>query len=365
MSNMINMLYHSSGNCLGELNEKSHEYKNAVTIKADFNQNQHKNDFGAGFYCGDNVIQAGTWQCNSEHAFMHVYNIHKDGLQNKLNQLAQLNLYGFEWMLFIAYNRMILNDENNLFRTHFPALYKRASEIDKYYDNNGKLKLYDIICGQISDNGVNNALRNFFTYGKQATDIDTFYGISAYYIGNQYCFHTQKACDIFNDINDGQAYITPKVWEMDENEKSKYRIKKFGLKKLASEISGLITQYNYDYGISSRDILGKCNELLQDNNYNGYKEYINTLCVTNQKINSIMLNHLNHMSEEFNITKQIKEDLELATIQSKAEISIQKQQEAQEARNRLYSFLHFDLILEQDKNVFQGGQPNVYAKTMR
>lgn len=100
-------------------------------------------DFGLGFYVTTNIEMAKSWACRkkAKNSYVNKYMVNVDGL-NSLTFDLDLN-----WLLFIAYNRRVVENEEIKM-----ILKERYKDIDKY----------DIIIGPTADDRMFDTLDLFF-----------------------------------------------------------------------------------------------------------------------------------------------------------------------------------------------------------
>ena len=134
-----------------------------LSFPIDLNHSKATNDFGKGFYLGENFKQASTYISNSSNSNVYVFSL----------DTKDLNIYKFdvtiEWMIAIAYYRGGLNKYSS--SKYLQSIIK---EIEKK----------DVIIAPISDNKMFDIIAEF-TRG-EITDLQCEHALAATNLGNQY-----------------------------------------------------------------------------------------------------------------------------------------------------------------------------------
>lgn len=139
--------------------------------------NLHSNigacDFGAGFYLGENKMQAMDRVCNYASSKLYTFELNLNGL----------NVYDFTddtlWALFVGYNR-------SLFRNRGIQVPRYLSE---YFNRVNKTS--DVIKGYIADDKIADSFANFIQGG--CTDIALSKCLKLVKYGKQYAIKTDSA----------------------------------------------------------------------------------------------------------------------------------------------------------------------------
>ena len=139
-------------------------------------------DFGQGFYIGESLKQSATFICDGPHnkGTIYRYSLKTHGLKIKV-------LKDKEWVLFIAYNRGLIDFD-----------YDTIDLSNDFKDAiNNK---YDIIVGDIADDKMFAVMNMFFTNAiSLEVVIECLKNLG---IGKQYCLKTKKACKALTLIDE-------------------------------------------------------------------------------------------------------------------------------------------------------------------
>lgn len=133
-------------------------------------KSRNTNDFGRGFYCGENLEQAAMFVANYPESSLYIVEFNKANLSH-----AQLKVTR-DWMLLIAYFRNKLID----YADH-PIIRNLLSKIEGV----------DYIVAPIADNRMFEIIDSFID--GEITDVQCQHCLSATNLGNQYVFVTDKA----------------------------------------------------------------------------------------------------------------------------------------------------------------------------
>ncbi|MCR5741209.1 MAG: DUF3990 domain-containing protein [Gammaproteobacteria bacterium] len=143
-----------------------------ISFPIDLNHSKATNDFGKGFYLGENFKQAATYISNNSNHYVYVFTL----------DTSKLSIYKFdvttEWMIAIAYYRGGIDKYSS-------SLYLQSiiKEIEKH----------DIIIAPIADNKMFDIIAEF-TRG-EITDLQCKHALAATNLGFQYVLRTEKAIE--------------------------------------------------------------------------------------------------------------------------------------------------------------------------
>lgn len=130
------------------------------------------NDFGNGFYIGEDIAQAGMWVGEEPNSSIYILTFNEEGLDR-----AQFNV-SVDWMLAVCYYR---------------------DQIPQYADSERILKIRnkvdncDYVYAPIADNKLFEVIDAFVA--EEITDLQCLYALSATHLGYQYVLKTAKALD--------------------------------------------------------------------------------------------------------------------------------------------------------------------------
>lgn len=155
-----------------------HGSKDGITGLLSLDKSSIRNDFGKGFYLGDNYEQSLDFIANSPEGSIYVFNA-------KLNNL---NIVSYEvdstWMLTILLNRGML---------------EKYSDTKLYKQLKSKIDSADVIIAPIADNRMYTIMRLF---SENLMPLSKAYNLLAKLnVGNQYVFKTQKSLDALKEID--------------------------------------------------------------------------------------------------------------------------------------------------------------------
>ena len=131
------------------------------------------NDFGYGFYLGENLRQAATWGKTGKQTLIYCF---------PSSALDGCNIYSFSsrpawyWLTFIGYNRQKFS----------PSDYPRLSSNLARLSND-----YDVVCGKIADSFNYAIIENMFAGRIDVDQAEMASVIIA--LGNQYCVKSREA----------------------------------------------------------------------------------------------------------------------------------------------------------------------------
>ena len=147
-----------------------HGAKTSIEGKLSLACSKRKNDFGAGFYCGESLEQSAMFVATFPSSSLYMLKFHCENLKKKEFAVNR------EWMLMIAYFRERLGEYVN-------------TEIIKTLI--GEFRDVDYIVAPIADNRMFEIIDQFID--GEITDIQCQHCLSATNLGNQYVFISEKA----------------------------------------------------------------------------------------------------------------------------------------------------------------------------
>lgn len=130
------------------------------------------NDFGNGFYIGEDIAQAGMWVGEDPNSSLYILTFDEEGLIK-----AQFNV-SIDWMLAVCYYRNQIPEFANS---------KRILQIKDKVDN------CDYVYAPIADNKLFEVIDAFVA--EEITDLQCLYALSATHLGYQYVLKTKKALE--------------------------------------------------------------------------------------------------------------------------------------------------------------------------
>lgn len=185
-----------------------HGAKEFLKMPLDLKYSKVNNDFGIGFYLGENFEQASTYIANSKSKYVYAFAL-------KLNDLkiTKFNV-DTEWMLAIAYYRGWIEE------------YRDNSIINNIIN---KVKNADIIIAPIADNRMFDLISEFID--GVVTNEQCEHALAATNLGNQYVIKTKKGLDNLKFIK--QCYLTDKEKEEYKNKRLENNNTNLGKVKVA------------------------------------------------------------------------------------------------------------------------------------
>jgi len=147
-----------------------HGAKTGIEGKLSLACSKRKNDFGAGFYCGESLEQSAMFVATFPSSSLYML---KANCENLVKKEFAVNR---EWMLMIAYFRERLGEYVNT------EIIKTLIE---------ELRDVDYIVAPIADNRMFEIIDQFID--GEITDIQCQHCLSATNLGNQYVFISEKA----------------------------------------------------------------------------------------------------------------------------------------------------------------------------
>lgn len=143
---------------------------NEINFPLDLSYSKLNNDFGVGFYLGENYRQAATYIANGNSGSVYAFNLNLNGLRIKKFNVDK------EWMIAIAYYRGWLKEYLN-----HPYVEKILSSVDEH----------DIIIAPIADNRMFDIISEFVR--GEITDSQCEHALAATNLGFQYVLKSENA----------------------------------------------------------------------------------------------------------------------------------------------------------------------------
>lgn len=168
--------------------------KNIINFPLDYKYSKTNNDFGRGFYLGENFEQASTYIANTSSKYVYSFSLLDKDL--KIEKFS----VNTEWMLAIAYYRGWLTQYNQ-------------NEIIKNIIN--KVENADVIIAPIADNRMFDLISEYVD--GIITNEQCEHALAATNLGNQYVIKTTKALDKLEFI---------KIFFLSSKEKEMYKNKR-------------------------------------------------------------------------------------------------------------------------------------------
>ena len=149
-----------------------HGSRNMINGKLRLDANGDSNDFANGFYCGENVKQAGMFVSSEPDSSLYI-------VAANIEQLSIRNFFiNADWMVAVAYYRDTLGDYVN-----HPMVQDIVDSVESH----------DLIVAPIADNRMFEIIGQFIN--GELTDKQCSHALSASQLGYQFVFRTQKALD--------------------------------------------------------------------------------------------------------------------------------------------------------------------------
>lgn len=136
------------------------------------------NDFGNGFYIGEDISQAGMWVGEEPNSSLYILTFNENGLVK-----AQFNV-SVDWMLAVCYYRNQIPEYANS---------ERILRIREKVDN------CDYVYAPIADNKLFEVIDAFVA--EEITDLQCLYALSATHLGYQYVLKTERALENLDIID--------------------------------------------------------------------------------------------------------------------------------------------------------------------
>ena len=175
-----------------------HGAKTEIQGKMSLDYSKEENDFGKGFYCGENLEQSAMFVAGYPKSSLYIC---KFSVDNELNHI-RFNV-DREWMLAIAYYRKRITAFNE-----DPTIRKILEKVSRA----------DYCTAPIADNRMFQIIDEFID--GEITDIQCQHALSATNLGMQYVFVSQKALDkveilrhCYLSDSEKQYYLTSKQEE--------------------------------------------------------------------------------------------------------------------------------------------------------
>ncbi len=149
-----------------------HGAKNIVEFPLDFKFSKENNDFGRGFYLGENFEQASTYIANSSSKYVYSFSLNMKNLK-----IDKFNV-DTEWMLAIAYYRGWLQQYNQ---------NEILNKIKRKVEN------ADIIIAPIADNRMFDLISEFVD--GSITNEQCEHALAATNLGKQYVIKSKAALE--------------------------------------------------------------------------------------------------------------------------------------------------------------------------
>lgn len=143
---------------------------NEINFPLDLSYSKSNNDFGVGFYLGENYKQAATYIANGNSVSVYAFNLNLNGLRIKKFNVDK------EWMIAIAYYRGWLKEYLN-----HPYVDKIISSVNEH----------DIIIAPIADNRMFDIISEFVR--GEITDLQCEHALAATNLGFQYVLKSENA----------------------------------------------------------------------------------------------------------------------------------------------------------------------------
>lgn len=147
-----------------------HGAKTRINGELNLEHSRKNNDFGQGFYCGENLEQSAMFVSNFPDSSLYMIKFNKKNLKGRIFGVTR------DWMLMIAYYRNRLGE------------FANSGIICKLLEQN---KDVDYIVAPIADNRMFEIIDNFID--GEITDVQCQHCLSATNLGNQYVFISSKA----------------------------------------------------------------------------------------------------------------------------------------------------------------------------
>ena len=143
---------------------------NEINFPLDLSYSKLNNDFGVGFYLGENYRQAATYIANGNSVSVYAFKLNLNGLRIKKFNVDK------EWMIAIAYYRGWLKEYLN-----HPYVEKIISSVNEH----------DVIIAPIADNRMFDIISEFVR--GEITDLQCEHALAATNLGFQYVLKSENA----------------------------------------------------------------------------------------------------------------------------------------------------------------------------
>ena len=171
-----------------------HGAKNVINLPLDLKYSKDNNDFGKGFYLGENFEQASTYISNTASKYVYAFSLNISNLK-----VEKFNV-DTEWMIAIAYYRGWLQQ------------YEQDKILKSIIE---KVENADVIIAPIADNRMFDLISEFVD--GVITNEQCEHAIAATNLGNQYVVKTKKALEKLDFI---------KLFFLSSKEKDAYKNKR-------------------------------------------------------------------------------------------------------------------------------------------
>ncbi len=149
-----------------------HGAKTVINGKLDITKSRKNNDFGQGFYCGENLEQSAMFVSGFPESSLYMIGFESAGLREKRFTVDR------DWMLSIAYFRGRLKE------------FEDSAVVSELVAG---IEGIDYIIAPIADNRMFEIIDSFVE--GEITDVQCRHCLSATNLGNQYVFLTEKALE--------------------------------------------------------------------------------------------------------------------------------------------------------------------------
>ena len=169
-----------------------HGARNIIELPLDLKYSKDNNDFGKGFYLGENFEQASTYIANTSSRYVYSFSLNEHDLK-----VEKFNV-DTEWMLAIAYYRGWLHNYNQN-ETIMKIIYKVENA--------------DIIIAPIADNRMFDLISEFVD--GTITNEQCEHALAATNLGNQYVIKSKIALEKLEFVK--LFFLSSKEKEMYKN----------------------------------------------------------------------------------------------------------------------------------------------------
>ena len=200
-----------------------HGAKSIIKLPLDLDHSKTSNDFGLGFYLGENLEQASTYIAYSKSNLIYPFVLDTSDLSTIRYDVS------LEWMLAIAYYR---------------------GWIDKYKDSKlikdirNKVDSTDIIIAPIADNKMFTLIDEFVS--GYITDMQAKHALSATNLGNQYVIKNNKGLNKLEGLDmlflcdrEKEDYISARL-ESSKIEQDKVKVARIEYKNIGKYIEEIL-----------------------------------------------------------------------------------------------------------------------------
>jgi transcriptional regulator with XRE-family HTH domain len=156
-----------------------HGAKKKFSLPVDLSHSKDQNDFGRGFYLGENLEQASTYISNSDYPYVYSFCIDCKGVKIERFSVSK------DWMIAIAYFRGWLNEYSEC--TLIKEIITRVNNAD-------------LVIAPIADNRMFDILSEFVD--GSITDLQCQHALAATNLGFQYVLKSEKAISKLVYISD-------------------------------------------------------------------------------------------------------------------------------------------------------------------